>query len=355
MDRQQRSFLERLMNEICPTGYEVDAARVWRSEAATFADRIWGDTHGNSFAVVNEAGSPRVMLAGHIDEIGLMVTHIDDNGFLLFSPIGGWDPQVLPGQRVNIKTEAGNVLGVVGRKAIHLLEPKERDKVVKFEQLWVDIGASGKQAAEEVVRIGDPMVLDYGFSVLRDDLVCARAFDDRIGAFVVLEAGRMAAQMDPAAAIYIVGTVQEEIGLRGAITSAFGIDPHVGIAVDVTHATDVPRGKDVASKAGAISLGRGPVITRGPNINPMVFSRLVAAAKASEIPYQLQGAPRGTGTDANAMQLSRAGVATGLIGVPNRYMHSPCEMVDLRDVENASRLIADTVAALESDATFVLE
>jgi len=355
MDDNTRAFLKRLMEAVCPTGYEEDAARIWRQEAEGFADRTWSDVHGNSFAVVNEAGSPRVMLAGHIDEIGLMVTHIDKNGFLSFRPIGGWDPQILPGQRVRIRTDQGILIGVVGRKAIHLLEKEAREKVVKVKQLWVDIGARDKEEAESLVRIGDPMVVDHGFATLRNDIALARAFDDRIGAFVVLEAARRLKDMNPDAAVYVVGTVQEEIGLRGAITSAFGIDPQVGIAVDVTHATDIPDAASDTGGEGDIAMGKGPVITRGPNINRLLFDRMVNAAEAEKIPYQVQGAPRGTGTDANALQLTRAGVATGLIGIPNRYMHSPCELVHLGDVEAASRIIAHTVAGIGADSSFVLD
>jgi endoglucanase len=304
-------------------------------------------------AISHEGGSPRIMLAGHMDEIGLMITYIDDKGYLSFAPIGGWDLQVLPGQRVRVRGVKGVTLGVIGRKPIHLLEAEERKKVVKFEGLWIDIGAKDKKDAEKHVSIGDPAVLDYGFAPLLNDIVVARAFDDRVGAFVVLEAARLAAKMKPKAAIYAVGTTQEEVGLRGARTSAFGIDPQVGIAVDVGFATDTPGMGDAKKKVGDISMGKGPIIARGPNINPKLFELLVDMAKKEKIPYQVEGAPRGTGTDANAIQLTRAGVATGLISIPNRYMHSPCELVHLGDLENIAKLIANTVAKIDDKTDFI--
>jgi endoglucanase len=353
MDKERVKFLQQLMETVCPTGFEEEASRVWQKEADRFADRTWRDTHGNTFAVVNEAGNPRVMLAGHIDEIGLMITYIDDNGYLSFTGIGGWDPQILPGQRVRIQGKEGPILGVIGRKPIHLLQEEERKKVIKLEDLWIDIGAKDKQGAASLINIGDPAVLDYGFEVMRNDLVVARGFDDRIGAFVVLEAARLLAKMNPKAAVYAVATVQEEIGLRGARTSAFGIDPHVGIAVDVGHATDTPGTDAEKKKVGEASMGNGPIIARGPNINPPLFKLFIDTAKKKNIPYQIEGAARGTGTDANAIQLTRAGVATGLLSVPNRYMHSPCEMVHLGDLENTAKLIAHTVLCINTKTDFI--
>ena len=353
MDKGRVEFLRKCVDTISPSGFEEEISRIWRAEADKFADRTWADVNGNTYAVVNEGGSPRIMLAGHIDEIGLMITYIDDKGYLSFATIGGWDPQVLPGQRVRIRGKDGVIIGVVGRKPIHLLETEERKKVVKIDKLWIDIGAKDKEDAEEHVSIGDPGVLDYGFETLLNDLVAARAFDDRVGAFVVLEAARLAAKMNPKAAIYAVGTVQEEIGMRGAHTSAFGIDPQVGIAVDVGFATDTPGMGDEKKKVGDIAMGKGPMIARGPNINSKLFEILVNTAKKHKIPYQVEGAPRGTGTDANAIQLTRAGVATGLISIPNRYMHSPCEVVHLGDLENIAKLIAHTVTSIDDKTDFI--
>jgi len=350
-DRVQ--FLKRYMDTICPTGFEEEAARVWREEADKFADRTWVDQHGNTFAVLNEGGSPRVMLAGHADEIGLMITFIDEKGFLFFTNLGGWDAQVIPGQRVRIKTKDDIVFGVIGRKPIHLLESEDRKKAVKMEDLWIDIGAKDRDDAVAIVSIGDPAVLDYGYLTLRNGLVAGRGFDDRVGAFVVLEAARLLAGVKPKAAVYTVATVQEEIGLRGARTSAYGIDPKVGIAVDVGFATDTPSMDKEKKRLGEVTMGGGPIVTRGPNINTRLFERIIDAATTNEIPYQIEGYPRGTGTDAGAIQLSHSGVVTGLIGIPNRYMHSPCEIVHLDDIENAAKLIAETVVSIDDETDFI--
>jgi endoglucanase len=353
MKKERVAFLRRYMETVCPSGFEEEASRLWREEADRFADRTWADSHGNSIALLNDGGEPRVMLAGHADEIGLMITCIDEKGYLSFTGIGGWDTQVLPGQRVRIQGKKGPVLGVIGRKAIHLLKEEDRKKVVQIEELWIDIGAKDRDDAASLVEIGDPAVLDYGFAELRNDLVTARGFDDRVGAFVVLEAARLLSAMRPKAAVYAVATVQEEIGLRGAVTSAFGIEPKVGIAVDVTHATDTPGMEIEKKRLGEITMGKGPVIARGPNVNPPLFKLLVATAKERKIPYQIEPAPRGTGTDANAIQLSRSGVATGLVSVPNRYMHSPCEVVHLGDLENIAKLIASTVEKIDKKTNLI--
>jgi endoglucanase len=356
MKKETLEFLRQYMETICPSGCEEEASFLWRREADVFADRTWVDTHGNSFAVVNEEGSPRVMLAGHTDEIGLMISYIDDKGFLFFKKIGGWDMQVLPGQRVRILGRNGHalpILGVIGRKPIHLMEKEDREKVVKIEELWIDIGVKDKEEAEFLVSIGDAAVLDYGFEILNNDILVARAFDNRIGVLAVLEAARLLSKMEPKAAIYAVATVQEEIGLRGAQTSAFGIDPQVGIAVDVGFATDTPEMGNAKKSENDIELGKGPLIARGPNINPRLFDLIIEQADEHDIPYQIVAWARGTGTDANAIQLTRAGVVTGLISIPNRYMHSPCEIVHAGDVENVAKLIAHTVARIDDETDFI--
>lgn len=342
-------FLEKYVNAISPSGFEDKAAKIWKEEARQFADEVRGDLHGNSFAVVNEGGSPRVMLAGHTDEIGLMVSQISEGGYLFFNTIGGWDSQVLPGQRVRLRGKEKDVIGVVGRKPIHLLEEEERKNVVKPEDLWIDIGVEGEDEARELVEIGTPGVLDYSFNRLQGDLVTARGFDDKSGGFVVLEVARELAMLNPQAEIHAVATVQEEIGLRGAQTSAFGIDPDIGIAVDVSHATDTPSMEKEKRKVGEAEMGEGPILSRGPNINPVLLKRMIDVAESEDISYQMAGAPGGTGTDANAIQLTRGGVATGLVSIPNRYMHSPCEVVSLNDLENIIELIASTVDQIEGE------
>ena len=337
------------METTSPSGFEAEASRLWCDEARDFADAVSVDLHGNSHAVVNRGGSPRVMIAGHLDEIGLMVTYIGDDGYLYFGGIGGWDPQILPGQRVQIITGEGKVGGVIGKKPIHLQTEEERKKVVKMDDLWIDIGAKDKGEAEKLITVGDPAVLAYGFEELRNGLAVSRGFDDKSGAFVALEAARMLSEMKPKAEVHAVATVQEEVGLRGAKTSTFGIDPKVGIAVDVGFATDSPTMENDKKRVGEAKLGKGPIIARGANISPKVYKLLIEAAEEREIPYQISGEPKGTGTDANVIQLTRSGVATILVSIPNRYMHSPCEVVSLEDLENTYRLIAYAIEKIDDE------
>jgi endoglucanase len=350
MRKESIEFLREIIAAPSPSGYEQPAQRVIRERMARFADETKTDRHGNVIVVKNPGGSPRVMLAGHVDQIGMMVVHITDDGYLRVQAIGGIDTVNLVGSRVWIHTKSGGVPGVVGRTAVHLLPSDQRGKAPEIHDLWVDIGAKDKKAAEKTVRIGDPVTWQDGWLELDRDLVAAAGFDDKVGAFVVMEALRLADSKKLSCALYAVSTVQEELGLRGAHTSAFGIDPLVGIAVDVTHATDYPgSSKD---RQGDIQVGKGPVIERGANINPVVFDLLVGTAETNKIPYQVAGAPRATGTDANAIQITRAGVAAGLISIPNRYMHSPVEIVSLSDVENAAKLLAAAVLAIDDTMDF---
>lgn len=350
------AFLERLLDTPAPSGFEIAAARVWRSEAEGIADEVAGDVSGNSTAVLNADGAPRVMLAGHIDEIGLMVTHIDDEGFLYVDGIGGWDSQVLVGQRVRLLTRAGDVRGVIGKKPIHLMKGDERDKVSKLADLWIDVGARDRDEAQaRGLRVGDPAVIDAGMLRLSDDLIASRSVDNRIGAFVVLEALRLLAERSEpfAAQVAAVATSQEEIGMHGggARTSAYHLEPQVALVVDVTFASDAPQIEK--KQTGEHKLGSGPVLTRGSAIHPLVFERLAETAEKEGIPYTIQASPRSTSTDADAIYLSRAGVATGGISVPNRYMHSPNEIVSLSDLEATARLMAAFVAGLSPEDDFI--
>jgi endoglucanase len=284
------------------------------------------------------------MLAGHCDQIGLMVQHIDDNGFLYVQPIGGWDMQILLGQNLTVWTREGPVAAVVARRATHLLSNEERNKVPQFTDVWVDIGTKDRKEAEALVTPGDPVTLELGYRELRNGLATAPGLDDKVGVWTVMEVLRLLHGRPLQAAVYCVSTVQEEIGLRGATTSAYGIHPAVGIAVDVCHATDTP-GND-KKQLGDTRLGAGPALFRGANINPRLSEGLERAAREHAIPVQVRGAPRATGTDANVIQLSREGVATGLVGIPNRYMHSPVEVVSLADLEHAARLLAEFCASV---------
>jgi len=351
MRKESREFLKKLLATPSPSGSEEVIQDIVKQYVNRYVDDVYKDVHGNQFHVRNPKADLRIMLAGHVDEISLMVHYIDDKGFLSFQPIGGVDPSVLDGQRVQVHTAKESIPGVIGRRAIHLMTQEERGKAMPMHQMWIDIGAKNKAEAEKLVAMGDSVTIDAGYLELRNGRVAARALDDRVGAFVCIEAMRLVAKRKLNAAVYCVTTVQEEIGLRGATTSAYGVNPHAGIAVDVSHATDHPDCD--AKKFGAYELDGGPIIARGPNINPVLFKQLTATAKKHKIPYQVEAEPRGTGTDANAMQLSRGGTATGLVGVPNRYMHSPVEMVSLKDVEQCAELIAEWLCSLKTSTNFV--
>jgi endoglucanase len=343
-------FFKRLLVAPGPSGAESEAAEIWRQEAGKFAE-VRGDRMGNSFATLNTGGSPRVMLSGHIDEIGLMVTHVDEKGLIHFTGVGGWDSQVLVGQRVRLKGRDGEVVGVIGKKAIHLMDAEERKKVSEIKSLWIDIGAKNKEEAEKRVRVGDVGVLDQELVELANGRIAARSVDNRMGAFVVLEALRLLSEQEGVAAeVVAVASVQEEIGLNGARAAAFGLDPDAAIAVDVTHATDIPGVSE--NEEGEHALGSGPVISRASALSPFVTEGLISAAESEGIPYTLAGDSRRTGTDADAIHFSRAGIATGLVSCPNRYMHSPNEIVDLEDVESCARVIAAYIKGIKKGADF---
>jgi endoglucanase len=350
MRKESLAFLKELVETPSPSGFEQPVQKAWKEEVSKYADCVRTDLHGNCIAALNEEGAPRIMFAGHCDELGFIVNYISDEGFIHFRTIGGFDVSTIPGRRVRIHTEKGPVLGVLGKKAVHLMKEDERKKAVEAEDLWIDIGAKDKKEAESVVSVGDAATYTYGLEELRGDLVVARGFDDKMGSFVVAEIIRLLAKQKPRAAVFSVSTVQEEVGLRGARTSAFGISPTVGIAVDVTHASDHPKVEKTI--AGGTKLGKGPVICRGANINPVVARILTDVAKRKKIPYQMEAAPGGTGTDANAIQLTRAGVAAGLVSVPLRYMHTPVEVLSLKDLDNATKLLAAFVMAVDEKTDF---
>jgi len=346
-------FLERLLDAPGPSGFEVRPARVWRREAEGFADEVRVDVTGNSVALLNETGGPRVMLAGHIDEIGLQVTHVDDEGYLYIEEIGGWDPQVLVGQRVTVLGREGDVPGVVGKKPIHLLRDEERKKAAETRKLWIDVGAADRDEVESLgVRVGDPAVVSAGMVRLAGDRIASRAVDNRIGAYVVLEALRLLSDRPPTASVAAVATAMEEIGRLGggAATSAFALAPDVALVVDVTFSTDVP---DIEKKGlGDHRVGGGPVLSRGSAAHPVVFERLARVAEEEGIDHTIQAAPSRTRTDADGIHIARSGVPTGLISVPNRYMHSPNEIVSTGDLHRTARLIAAFIRSLERDADF---
>jgi putative aminopeptidase FrvX len=354
MTPESLAFLKSLLDTPGPSAFEAAPARLWRAEARKFTAEVTGDVAGNSFATLNGSGRPRVMFAGHIDEIGVMVSHIDDHGYLSFDTIGGWDHQVFVGQRVVLLGRQGTVTGVVGKKAIHLMEKDDREKVSKVEDLWIDIGATSRAEAEARLRIGDPGVLAAGVLEFPNGRLVSRCIDNRIGAFVVLEALRLLARDPvPAAAVTAVATTREEIAATGggARSGAARLEPDVAIVIDVTHATDYP-GID-QRRHGDYRLGGGPVLSRGASVSELVFDRLAEAAEAESIPYSIEAASRDTHTDAEAIFNAHRGVATALVSVPNRYMHSPNEMIALDDLDRTARLLAAFVRRLGPDTDFV--
>jgi len=346
------TFLKSLLDTPGPSGYEAAAAKVWRDEASSFAAEVTADVHGNSMAVVNPGGSPTIMLAGHIDEIGVIVTYIDDDGFVYIAPIGGWDPQVLVAQRIRFQGRGGEVLGAIGKKPIHLMKTDEREKASKMTDLWVDIGATTRAQAEAVLSIGDAGVIDQRTLDFPNDRIVSRSIDDRIGAFVVLEALRRYAEEPGEARVVAVATTQEEIAYRGggALVGAERVDPAMAVVVDVTFATDHPGIEK--KELGHSPLGSGPVLTRGSVVSPVAFRLLRDTAETLRIPFTLHAAGRETSTDADAIHLARQGVATALLSVPNRYMHSPNEMVSLQDLDHAAALIAATCRAVTPATDF---
>ncbi len=351
MRKESIALLKKMVETPSPSGFEQPVQKIVRAEMKGLCDAVHTDVHGNVTGVLNAGGKPRVMLAGHCDEIGMMVTHVNDKGFVYFAPVGGVDATILPGERLLVHGEGGPVLGCVGRKPIHLMKEEDRKGGVKIESLFLDIGAKDKKDALKCVAVGDPITFQGGFELMPNGLAVSRGFDDKVGAFVIMETMRILKRRQFGAAVFGVSTVQEELGLRGAKTSAFGIDPDVGIAIDVGHATDYPGADE--RRTGEAGLGKGPLLHRGANINPVVEKRLVDAAKKGKVPYQITAEPRATGTDANAIQISRAGVATGLVSIPNRYMHTSVEMIALRDLEDAAKLLAQFICALTPRTNFI--
>jgi putative aminopeptidase FrvX len=329
-------LLDKLLRTGAPSGYEAPVAEIWR-DAASFA-ALSSDGLGSSIARIGEE-APLLAVVGHIDEIGLVVTHVDEKGFLYFNPIGGWDPQILVGQRVEVRGKDGLVAGVIGRKPIHLLELEQRKKVVELKGLHIDIGAADRDEASGLVRVGDPVVIAAEPVRLAGDRLASRSMDNRLGSYVALEALRRCHERGSLQASFVaVAAVQEEIGLFGARTSAFEVRPDLAVAVDVTHATDAP-GVD-EKEVGSHPLGSGPVIGRGSTLSPKMFELLVETAEDEGIEYSVGASGRGTSTDADVIQISRSGIPTGLVSIPLRYMHSPVELVDLGDLEDTVELVA---------------
>lgn len=344
--------LRSLLTAQGPSGYEATPAAAWREAARAFTDDVQGDVMGSSTARVAGTGGGRSLaIVGHIDEIGLIVTHIEDAGFLRFTGVGGWDAQILIGQRVELATKGGPVAGVLGKKPIHLLKPDDRKKVPELKELHIDIGAKDGDEARSMVRVGDVAVIAGEPLELGGDRVVSRSMDNRLGCFVAFETARLVAEAGGAPGdVIAVAAVQEETTFGGARTVTHALQPDLAVAVDVTHATDAP-GID-ETEVGKHHFGSGPVIERGSNLHPAVTELLLDTAEAEGIPYTVQASARSTGTDADAIHVSRGGVPTGLVSLPLRYMHSPVEMVQLDDVHNASKLLAAFAMRLPADMSF---
>jgi putative aminopeptidase FrvX len=351
IDDAALDFLKKLLDTPGPSGFETAPARVWREEAGKFA-KVRADVAGNSIAEVNPEGSPTIMLAGHIDEIGVIVTYIDDEGYAYISGIGGWDPQVLVAQRIRFIGRKGDVFGVVGKKPIHLMKHEDREKASKMTDLWVDIGAASRKEAEVHLSIGDPGVIDSRTMEFPNGRLVSRSIDDRIGAFIVLEALKRYAENPGSAHVVAVATTQEEIAWRGggALVCASCLNPRMALVVDVTFATDHPQIEK--KEIGEAKIGGGPVLTRGSIISPVVFNLLRDTAEKNNIPFVVHAAGRDTSTDADAIHIAREGVATALVSVPNRYMHSPNEMVSIEDLDRTASLLAETCRAVTNETDF---
>lgn len=333
-------FLSSLANAPSPSGFEQPAAQVFRTYTEAFADRVTTDVTGSVIAVLNPEASVRIMLAGHIDEIGFLIHYIGDDGLLYFSPIGAHDEVTPVGQRVWVHGRE-RLAGVVGTPAFHIQSEADKAKRPEIKNLWIDIGASSREEAESVVQLGDPITFTEQFRHLRGDRATARGFDNTAGAVIAAEAMRLLKEeggLHPDVGLYAVATVQEEIGSRGAQAATYAIKPTTGLAIDMDHAIDYPLVNP--REHGKLEVGKGPSVSRGANINPTVFGLLTQAAVEEGIPYQVSVFPKATPTDAGVMQISRSGVATGLVGVPLRYMHTPSETLSLTDIDNCARLVA---------------
>ncbi len=351
MDKNSRKFLEELLLTPSPTGYERPIQRVVKKHMAPYADSIELDLHGNLIVALNPKAPRRIMLAGHCDQIGLMVKHISNDGFIYVMPLGGVDVGVLHGAAVTIHTDKKAINGVIGRKPIHAQTSEERDRSKNdINNIWIDIGAKNKKEAEKFVSIGDPVTFRLEFTDLMNGLIAGPALDDKAGLFVVMETLKLLKKSKLNVGLYAVSTVQEEVGLRGARTAAYSVDPEVGIAVDVTLSTDNP-GQDNAKSVPCV-LGKGPGISKGPNTNPVVGEMLVNTAKKFKIPYQLEPSSRPLGNDANAIQLSKGGVAAASIALPCRYLHTQAEVVSLNDLTNSARLLAEFIKSIGPKTDF---
>jgi len=355
MNSESKKFLEKLLLQCGPSGFEEKAHKVWCDRTKQYADSIERDVMGNSIAILNKDAQFKIMLAGHCDEIGFIITHISDEGFLYVEAIGGIDRSVIAGSHVTIQSEKGNVEGIIGKKAIHLESGSERGKALKITDAYIDVGFKSKKDAEKFVQVGDPVSFSPNFLELKNDLFSSKGCDDKVGAFVVSEVMKILhskrKKLNKNVGIFATATVQEEVGLRGAITSAFGINPDVAFATDVTFSSDTPEASK--KELGDVKLGKGGVIHPGPANNRILYNLVKKVAKKKKIPFQVQSSGYPDGTDTSAIQLSRHGTATVLVSIASRYMHTPVEVCSYKDLENSAKLIVETILTIKPDMSFI--
>ncbi len=348
-------FLETLINTPSPSGQEMRGQAVWLDYVRQFAEETFTDHYGNAVAILNKGGAPRLMLAAHADEITMAVNYITEKGFIYVRRQGGIDPAITKAQRVLIHTQKGSIRGVVGNVAPHLTKANAERKLPRIHDLFIDIGASNRKQAQQMVRIGDTITIDRGFERMGENLAVARAFDNRAGTFAVAEALRLLKESGGAGSslipeVCVVSNVMEEVGLLGARQIAYSLNPDIALVVDVTHATDVP----TISKEqhGDISLGDGPTITRGIGNHPIVVDRLDSVASKMGLPLQYETTSSTGGTDTDVIFWTRGGIPSALISLPDRYMHSPVEMIHLGDLDNIPRLMAGFAESIKKDEEF---
>ena len=350
MRKESLEFLKQLLTTPSPSGYEATNQRIWCDYARKFADEVRTDAYGNAVAVLNPKGDPKIMFDGHVDELGLMIKHIDSNGFVYFQRIGGVDPAMVRGKRVNIHTAGGIVRGVVGATAIHLQDKDKEQKVPKMHELFIDIAAKDADDARKRVAVGDPITFVDDFEMITETVAVARAFDNRAGAWTAIEALRLASLGKPKCAIYATSSVQEEVGLAGAQMNIYNVAPHAAIAVDVTHATDTP-GIDV-KQHGEVKIGKGPCVSLGRENHPLITDRLRKLAKKEKIDMQIETFSTTGGTDALAFYTKNGGTPSAIVSIPNRYMHTTVEMLDLRDLQATAQLLAAFALDLKKGERF---
>lgn len=353
MDNDRIAFLERMIATPSPSGFEQPVQQVIRTELKQFTDEIRTDVHGNVIAALNPSGSPRVMLTAHCDELGFLIRYVDEQGFLYFAPIGGFDPSTLPGNRVQIQTPTGPILGVIGRTPVHLLDSGEREKAPKLSDLWIDIGAANQEEAKKLVPPGSVATRAATLEHLQGDIVTSRALDDKSSVFALIETMRHLHEQREQlqTGVFFVSAVQEEVGSRGAQTAAYSVDPLIAVAVDVTFTSDHPGVSK--TKIGDIRLNGGPILSIGGNINPRVYQLLVKAADETGLSWQIDPEAGATWTDTDVIQTARGGVATALVSIPCRYLHTGSEIVSLKDVEEVSTLLTRFVLNLTAETNII--